>query len=96
MDDARASGRVETDDGRVTRFVEKDAAHQGPAWVNGGCYAFAPALWAWLPHGPSSLERDTLPRLARAGELVAHRLDGGFWDIGTPQDRERAERRFAE
>jgi NDP-sugar pyrophosphorylase family protein len=96
VDDASASGRVECDDDRrVTRFVEKDPAFHGPAWVNGGCYAFAPALWERLPASASSLERDTLPRLADAGELVGHVGDGGFWDIGTPQGWERAERRFA-
>ncbi len=94
--DAGASGRVELDgDDRVTRFVEKDAQHPGPAWVSGGCYAFAPQVWDQLPEGASSLERDTLPRLAAAGELAALKVDGAFWDIGTPQGWERAERRFA-
>jgi NDP-sugar pyrophosphorylase family protein len=96
LDDAQASGRVERDGGdRVLRFVEKDASHPGRAWVNGGCYAFAPALWESLPAGASSLERDVLPRLAAAGELIGHAVAGGFWDIGTPQGLERAERRFA-
>jgi NDP-sugar pyrophosphorylase family protein len=95
VDDAAATGRVECDDaGRVTRFVEKDAEHSGPAWVNGGCYAFDPRLWEWLPPGASSLERDTLPRLASAGELHGHCCAGRFWDIGTPEGWERAERRF--
>ena len=94
-EDASASGRVECDeDGRVTRFVEKDAEHRGPAWVSGGCYAFDPRLWEWLPPGASSLERDTLPRLAAAGELHGHRVTGRFWDIGTPEGWERAEQRF--
>jgi mannose-1-phosphate guanylyltransferase len=94
---AAESGRVECDDeDRVTRFVEKDPEHKGPAWVNGGCYAFDPQLWEWLPPGASSLERDTLPRVAAAGELQGHRAEGSFWDIGTPEGWERAERRFAE
>lgn len=96
LDDARASGRVECDDdGHVTRFVEKDAGHVGPAWVNGGCYAFGPELWDALPSGASSLERDVLPGLASARQLVGHAAEGSFWDIGTPQGLERAERRFA-
>ena len=75
----------------MTRFVEKDAEHRGPAWVSGGCYAFDPRIWEWLPPGASSLERDTLPRLAAAGELHGHRVTGRFWDIGTPEGWERAE-----
>lgn len=91
--DARARGRVECDDaGRVARFVEKDPAWSGPAWAHGGVAAFSGALWHELPAGPHSLERDVLPRLAAAGRLVGVRCPGGFWDIGTPEDWERADR----
>jgi len=94
--DARARGRVETDAaGRVTRFVEKDEAWSGPAWVNGGVYAFHPALWRQIPEGPASLEYHVLPRLAARGALHGRRCPGRFWDIGTPEDWERAEREMA-
>jgi NDP-sugar pyrophosphorylase family protein len=94
--DAASRGRVECDaSGRVTRFVEKDPAHRGPAWVSGGLYAFSPALWRALPSGASSLERDVLPGLAAAGELIGLRSPGEFLDIGTPEEWERAERRYA-
>ncbi|HTK31659.1 MAG TPA: nucleotidyltransferase family protein [Candidatus Saccharimonadaceae bacterium] len=93
--DAASRGRVECDDeGRIVRFVEKDARHVGPAWVNGGLYAFAPRLWTFLPSGVSSLERDTLPRVAAEGRLTGLRAEGTFYDIGTPEEWERAERRF--
>lgn len=91
--DARARGRVECDDaGRVARFVEKDPAWRGPAWVHGGVAAFSGALWHELPAGEGSLERDVLPRLAAEGRLAGVRCPGGFWDIGTPEDWERADR----
>lgn len=90
--DARARGRVECDaEGRVVRFVEKDEAHVGPAWVNGGMYAFSPWLWARLPAGVHSLERDVLPRLAADGQLEGHQASGTFYDIGTPEEWARAE-----
>jgi len=93
--DARARGRVETaPDGRITRFVEKDDAWRGPAWVNGGLYAFPPAFWRELAAGPS-LERDVLPAVAARGLLHGRRCPGRFWDIGTPEDWERAERELA-
>ena len=93
--DARARGRVECDaSGRIERFVEKDASYRGSAWVNGGLYAFDPALWRRLPRGPSSLERDILPPLAAAGRLRGFQGPGSFFDIGTPEEWERAERRF--
>ena len=96
VEDARARGRVETgDDGRVAAFVEKDEAFRGPAWVNGGVYAFAPGLWRLLPPGPGSLERDVLPALAARGRLHGRRCPGRFWDIGTPEAWARAARELA-
>jgi NDP-sugar pyrophosphorylase family protein len=95
VEDARSRGRVECDEeGRVRRFVEKDDAFRGSAWVNGGLYAFDPALWRKLPQGASSLERDVMPPLAAAGALRGYRSPGSFFDIGTPEEWERAERRF--
>jgi NDP-sugar pyrophosphorylase family protein len=91
--DARSRGRVEADaSGRITRFVEKDDAFSGPAWVNGGVYAFASWLWRRLPAGAHSLERDVLPALADEGRLIGQRVEGEFYDIGTPEEWERAER----
>ena len=92
VDDARTRGRVELVGDRATRFIEKDEQFSGSAWVNGGQYVFSPELWRELPAGASSLERDVLPRLAAAGRLHGHTCDGRFWDIGTPEDFERAER----
>lgn len=95
--DAAARGRVEcAAGGRITRFLEKDASHRGPAWVNGGLYAFGPRVWRYLPAtGAASLEHDVLPRLAAEGRLQGYEVGGEFWDIGTPEDWERAERHFA-
>lgn len=93
--DANARGRVEHAAGLVARFVEKDPAWRGPAWVNGGQYAFSPALWRHLPAGASSLERDVLPGLAAAGLLAGSEVQGRFWDIGTPEEHARAERELS-
>ncbi|HTR97955.1 MAG TPA: sugar phosphate nucleotidyltransferase [Candidatus Acidoferrales bacterium] len=93
VEDASGRGRVECTDGLAVRaFVEKDPGFRGAAWVNGGMIAVTPALWKHLPAGPSSLERDVLPGLAAAGLLHGHACEGTFWDIGTPEDFERAER----
>jgi len=96
VEDAASRGRVESGaDGRITRFVEKDASFHGPAWVNGGVYAFAPWLWKRLPDGVGSLERDVLPVLAAEGLLEGLAMPGRFWDIGTPEEWARAEEHFA-
>ncbi|OGF20977.1 MAG: hypothetical protein A2V63_07240 [Candidatus Eisenbacteria bacterium RBG_19FT_COMBO_70_11] len=63
--------------------------------MNGGLYAFSSRLWRELPAaGPCSLERDVLPRLAASDRLVGLAAGGEFYDIGTPEEWERAERRF--
>jgi NDP-sugar pyrophosphorylase family protein len=101
--DAASRGRVESrPDGTVARFCEKDPDHAGPAWVNGGLYAFSPELWRRMPRPPAgrgaapfSLERDLLPALAAEGRLAGLEVEGEFYDIGTPEDWERAERRFS-
>jgi NDP-sugar pyrophosphorylase family protein len=96
VEDAASRGRVELGaGGRVTRFVEKDVHHRGPAWVSGGLYAFSPWIWRRLRDGVSSLERDLLPELASEGKLEGLELAGAFWDIGTPEEWARAEARFA-
>ena len=92
VEEAAARGRVEHEGDRIVRFVEKDMEYRGPAWVNGGQYAFSPELWRHLGPGASSLERDVLPKLAAAGRLAGIENAGRFWDIGTPEDFERAER----
>jgi NDP-sugar pyrophosphorylase family protein len=96
VDDARSRGRVEVaEDGHIAKFVEKDPDYGGGAWVNGGVYAFAPSFWRMLPAGVSSLERDVLPGIAARRLLLGHRCPGRFFDIGTPEDWERASRDLA-
>lgn len=91
VEDAQSRGRVEHADGRILRFVEKDADWRGPAWVNGGQYVFSPRVWRAIPDGASSLERDVLPTLAERGLLYGTTSAGRFWDIGTPEDWQRAQ-----
>lgn len=94
--DASSRGRVECGaDGRILRFVEKDPAWRGPAWVNGGVIALSSRVWPLLPPGVSSLERDVLAPLAARGALVGLRVAGEFFDIGTPDEWARAEARLA-
>jgi mannose-1-phosphate guanylyltransferase len=94
--EAASRGRVEcADDGRITRFVEKDPAWRGPAWVNGGVLALSSRVWRLFPEGVSSLERDVLAPLAQRGALVGVRVPGEFFDIGTPDEWARAEARLA-
>jgi glucose-1-phosphate cytidylyltransferase len=62
-------------DGVVRGFVEKPRSDR---WVNGGFFCFEPSVFDVLGE-ESTLEREPLARLARAGELRAYRHEG-FWD----------------
>jgi glucose-1-phosphate cytidylyltransferase len=70
-------GVLEIKDSMVTHFGEKDQASSG--WINGGFFVFEREIESYIPSNPNEvLEANTLPRLARDGELVAN-LHFGFW-----------------
>jgi glucose-1-phosphate cytidylyltransferase len=63
------------EDGSIAGFVEKPRSEH---WVNGGFFCFEPEVFEVLDER-STLEREPLSRLARAGRLRGFRHDG-FWD----------------
>lgn len=90
--DPRAYGCVPTRaDGRVTAFLEK-SPDPVTRQVNAGCYVFRRAVLAEIPAGEAvSVERETFPRLLRAGRLLIGHRDDGYWtDVGTPAALVRA------
>lgn len=70
-------GVLEIENSMVTHFGEKDQTSSG--WINGGFFVFEREIASYIPANSSEvLEANTLPRLARDGELVAN-LHFGFW-----------------
>ena len=61
-------------DGLVEQVQEKPLL---PEWINGGFFVFERGVFDYLQSG-DVLERDTLPRLAAADQLMAYRHEG-FW-----------------
>lgn len=87
--DAGRYGTVGLDGGGlVTGFSEK--AEGGGGLVNAGAYAFDRSALDGFD-APLSLEHDVFPELAARGSLAGVRVDGGFIDIGVPEDLELAE-----
>jgi NDP-sugar pyrophosphorylase family protein len=85
IEDAAASGTLETDDaGRVLRFREKASSASG--WINGGVYVLQPEILELIPaQQKTSIERETFPAALAAGwHLFSHPTAGFFVDIGTP------------
>ena len=85
---AEAAGRVDggfaalSSDGRITSFAEKDP--KGGPWINAGVLALGPAVFAALPVGPCSLEKDVLPALLGKG-IYGLTAAAPLYDIGTPE-----------
>jgi mannose-1-phosphate guanylyltransferase len=88
VDDPSRFGVVPTTpEGRVISFVEKPPRDEAPTnHINAGTYIFEPSVLKGIAsEGRVSVERDTFPALAAAGELYAM-VDGAYWlDTGTPQ-----------
>ncbi|MBI5239216.1 MAG: NTP transferase domain-containing protein [Elusimicrobia bacterium] len=81
-------------EGRLTAFAEKSAAGPGRL-INAGIYLFAAAVLADIPAGrASSLERDLLPGLARAGQAWGWPVPERVVDIGTPRRYAQAQARL--
>jgi NDP-sugar pyrophosphorylase family protein len=64
--------------------VEKPPAGQEPSnTINAGTYVLEPAALAQIENGQRvSIERETFPTLAAAGQLYAHTFDGYWLDAG--------------
>jgi len=75
-------------DGKVIRFAEK-TGRDAPGIINAGVYVFGRTVFAHVPEGPASLEREVFPHLMEQGVYAAQQR-GMFIDIGTPDDYARA------
>ena len=88
VEDTGRYGRVEVDQGLITRFGEKSGV--GTGLINAGVYHLSRRILEAIGEPPASLEHDLFPRLASEKLLCAQLLAGNFIDIGIPQDLERA------
>jgi D-glycero-D-manno-heptose 1,7-bisphosphate phosphatase len=83
-------------DGRVSEFKARSDGERRPGLINGGTYWVKRAILDVIPAGPSSLEQDVLPALAKRGLVRGKVYDGFFIDIGTPNDLAAAETLMAD
>jgi len=82
-------GGMKFDGERVADFQEKP--HSGEGWINGGFFVFEPEIFDYLEGDQTILERLPLERLAKEGELMAHKHDG-FWQcMDTLRDKQLLE-----
>jgi glucose-1-phosphate cytidylyltransferase len=69
-------GVLESQNGLVTRFGEKNQADSG--WINGGFFVLEPDVVSYIKKNSEPFETGALPQLVREKELVAFHHNG-FW-----------------
>ncbi len=78
---------------RVVSFVEKPNEPDG--WINGGFLVLEPGVVDYIDSDSTSLEFDTLPRLAENNELMAYRHEGFWHAMDTLRDVRRLNKMWA-
>ena len=82
-------GLLESSNGKVTSFTEKNQAHAG--WINGGFFVLEPEVVQYIEDDMEPFESGALPRMVSRAELSAyHHPD--FWQ---PMDTLREKQELA-
>lgn len=76
---------VSKENGEIQKFVEKPQVFVGNR-INAGIYLFNKSILDRIELRPTSIEKETFPQMAGAGELYAMDLPGFWMDIGQPKD----------
>jgi glucose-1-phosphate cytidylyltransferase len=69
-------GVLESENGRVTHFGEKNQADAG--WINGGFFILEPSVSKYILSDSEPFETGALPRLVKESELMSFH-HSGFW-----------------
>lgn len=85
VEDGGRYGAVSLENGRITRFAEKDPSLIGPALINAGVYLLRDAVLKDIGPPPCSIETDVFPKLVARGLLAGAAFEGYFIDIGLPE-----------
>jgi glucose-1-phosphate cytidylyltransferase len=82
-------GLLESSNGQVTSFTEKNQAHAG--WINGGFFVLEPDVRKYIGDDTESFESGALPRMVSDNNLSAYHHDE-FWQ---PMDTLREKQELA-
>ena len=81
------SGVLTLDGERITAYNEKPVLEHE---VSMGIYAISPGALEFLPEGRVDVPELVESLIAAGRPVVAHRLEGSWYDIGTPEDHRQA------
>jgi glucose-1-phosphate cytidylyltransferase len=83
-------GVLESENGLVTRFGEKNQADSG--WINGGFFVLEPEISRYIHHLSEPFESGALPRLVNEKELVAYHHNGFWQPMDTLREKQDLEK----
>src|SRR5271170_4329425 len=70
---------------QIERFVEKPVEFVSNR-INAGIYIFNTDILKRIPLRPTSIEKETFPKMATDGQLHSFDLEGYWMDVGQPKD----------
>ena len=76
---------VTNDEGKALQFIEKPE-HYISNKINAGLYLLSTSILDKIKLEPTSIERETFPRIASEGGQYTIDLDGFWMDVGQPKD----------
>ncbi|HHE36359.1 MAG TPA: hypothetical protein ENL16_00920 [Candidatus Woesearchaeota archaeon] len=80
---------------KIMTFIEKPSKKQASSkLINAGLYILEPEVLKMVPEGFSMIENDIFPRLATNEKLLGYVFSGQWFDTGTPERFEKAEREW--
>lgn len=83
-------GVLESQNGIVTRFGEKNQADSG--WINGGFFVLEPKVADYIHDLSEPFESGALPRLVDEKQLVAYHHDGFWQPMDTLREKQDLEK----
>ncbi len=86
-------GAVRLDGTRVSEFVEKPAGDG--SWINAGFFVCSPRALDYVSGDDTVWEREPMERLARDGQLSAHKHEGFWQPMDALRDKQQLEALWA-
>lgn len=93
VEDPSPYGVAVMDEDKIIEFIEKPKKEKAPSnWINIGVSILEPKIIDFIPKREDivSLEKEVLPKLAKAKKLFGFRFNGYWIDIGTLEKYKRA------
>ncbi len=95
VEDPSSYGVARMEGDKIVEFVEKPKKEEAPSrLINSGLYIINPEVVSTIPDGFAMMEKDVFPRLASENKLYGFKFKGQWFDTGTFERMEKAEKEW--